>query len=87
MFIKVNAPAYTDGYYEQLLVTDCLQYARYDSILAPGHSFETAIFHCPKCGTERDNPEHAEVYRCDCGLNYQAYGNALYIWPDRDRGG
>lgn len=36
-------------------------------------------FHCPRC----DKPsiaQHGVTNRCDCGLHWVAYGNALHIW-------
>lgn len=86
MFKKVGSPAYTGGYFEQHLKSDYTSYVESSSLLLPGKTIETSVFHCPRCKVEMPEPEHGIACRCGgCGLNIQAYGNSLYIWPDRER--
>jgi len=50
-------------------------------ILKNRFQVQERLFHCPRCGLEREEPEHARDGKCrGCNLRWRAYGNALWIW-------
>lgn len=51
------------------------------SELLPGRTqVSEECFNCPKCKTKAKAPEHGIHDVCDCGLQWVAYGNSLYLW-------
>ena len=68
---------------ERHLVSDFTTYTEVRSKILPWRTVSVAEFHCPRCDKITSEPEHGQHDWCDfCGLQYIAWGNALYISDD-----
>ena len=74
---------------EKHTLSDYTKYAKvfkYSKLSMREVTCSKSIFHCPRCGKASNNKqEHGDAYKCGgCGLKRQSFGNALYVWDDKN---
>jgi len=58
---------------------DEITHSRYVKGLNVEKRVETFV--CPRCKAHFPGLEYGDAYECEgCGLKFQSYGNALYLW-------
>ena len=78
----MNGEGKTMGNKERHILSNWQTGRKVESKLAPGEFYIVKVFTCPRCKKESDPIEHGERRTCDCGLTFEAWGNALDLWED-----